>query len=364
MTSVSKRGLVKVIVLAFLVANPPLADCSLAEDSLAELVSSGNSSSIQMLRTYYAKTRMQSMSLEGKPGLAFTSEYWRTGPDFRLREDEGHRVVHFELKKGQGRITTTVSLGDTRPDPKRDVAVQLVGKDRRATQMDPWELSLFQLPIGIFGKPPLAIYQVDQLIKHGVVREARWVTIDGGKQAHLLVGLPDERRSYEIWSDPAHNWLLSRAVHRTFNAEGRVEAEIDYRIQAFTEAKPGIYVPTRIACSWIHQSTSGVRAEVILSELVVNETLRQVPSFPEPPVGSRVIDETAGTSFLVGTGGKRIGPITRLGEHVVPLSEPESAPTVWSLNGIVGGLALFVAIGLMIVGLFALARSRANHRLR
>lgn len=314
----------------------------------------GNSASTGMIARYHAKVRLESKgSVEGKEyaPLIQTCEYWRNGDDYRLRALAGGNLIDAERGKGRVRLLILQEKGG-QPDPADPTSTMTIAaRDRRFVDTDPWELSLFVLPVGISSKPPMQLYDLAGAVAAGTVTEAAQADLDGRRTVHIAVNLAKERRSYEVWAAQDYNCALVKVIHRTFGERGDQEWLQEYKADGFIEASPSLYVPTR---AYVQSTFKAVRykASGAISDIIVNEKLPPIPRFVLPATVVMALDESNGTAFRVDRQGNRNSAVQKLGEWYeppVPAKASSGSPRSAAGWASIAGAALFFVVGIITV---------------
>ena len=333
-----KHFLLAIALTYSLVLHPrPLAARTVDVDrELVKTAAAGNGASINIIERYYAKVLLTSKAtVAGKETtpLTHSCEYWRTGQNYRIRSlvvhDDGGRTRAPEAVR-----FLVVKTKDEQPDfGGSSTSMIISGRDRRCVDADPWELSLFSLPVGISSKPPLRIYDLAGLVETGTVTDAGWVTLHGRKAVHVSVDLTPERRSYEVWAAPDYNWALVKVIHKTFDERGAQEWFHEYQVDSFIEISQSVYIPTRANINGRFKEAT-YEASATLADIVVNRDLPPAPKFVLPPAGLTAFDESNFTTFRVDAKGNSVGKVRKLGTWYTP-SVPAVAETgsYWSVAG-------------------------------
>jgi hypothetical protein len=322
--------IVMLLTVAVAVAvNTPTSGADREDDDvdreLVEMVVAGHLSTIQTISRYHAKVELTAeANLAGERVVVppQEAEYWRTDEDYRIRAlDAVGRIVQVERKAGNVRILAyrpTETFSDRRARPSLIVG----DRHRRAIDLDPWELSLFSLPVGIYTRPPMVVYDMESLTGTGTVREAAWVEESGRERIYVRVDLPEERRAYEIWAAPEYNWALVKVIHTTYEESGTLAWHREYTCEEFIECEPTIFVPTKasIRSEFGGHTYSGTAT---FSEILLNEACPRPPRFELPRSGLTVVDEAAHTIYEIDGAGRRSGDVVPLAGTIIPPSPAE-----------------------------------------
>jgi hypothetical protein len=333
-----KHFLLAIALTYSLVLHPrPLAARTVDVDrELVKTAAAGNGASINIIERYYAKVLLTSKAtVAGKETtpLTHSCEYWRTGQNYRIRSRVGSTMTEVEREREKVRFLV-VKTKDEQPDfGGSSTSMIISGRDRRCVDADPWELSLFSLPVGISSKPPLRIYDLAGLVETGTVTEAGWVILHGRKAVHVSVDLTAERRSYEVWAAPDYNWALVKVVHKTVDERGAQEWLNEYQVDEFTEIAQSVYVPTRAYINARFKDAT-YEASATLADIVVNRDLPPAPKFVLPPAGLTAFDESNGTTFRVNAKGTSVSKVRKLGEwYSPPVPAATQTGSYWSGAG-------------------------------
>jgi RNA polymerase sigma factor (sigma-70 family) len=129
-----------------------------AQSDLAAKLASDNKAAITAIQTYYAEVKL----VYEPAKVQRTARYWRGRAIVRITEQEqADRVVDIECKDDRKTIITTLP----KPPLPNEGRVQITDKNRRATECDAWEWSLFQLPVGLYSTPPKSLYTLSEALQ-------------------------------------------------------------------------------------------------------------------------------------------------------------------------------------------------------
>jgi len=166
-----------IAILALHVAYSDTVEADLATTAVA-----GNQASIQMIRRYSARVDWSSTS-QGKSN-SIRSEYWREGSKVRIREETiPGRILHL-LYEGDVLKLMTTGTGDNAQTGEH---MTISERNKRVSDANAWELSMFSLPVGLHGKPNHLISSLADAVQKGQVVGANWVTLEGRKTALLKI---------------------------------------------------------------------------------------------------------------------------------------------------------------------------------
>ena len=327
------------------------------EKEILRTVAAAQTATIQMIHSYHAKLTQVTKS-ELTTGFTNASEYWRVGDAFRIHETTGStKIVDIMFAHAKVHVMSKNLVTDPRDmDPR---PVMIVGdKNRRTLDTDPWELSLFVMPNGIYMQKPLPVYTLDDLAGVGELTSAQWEMLDGRRVAHLVVNLPKEQRRYELWSDPQYNWCLSKVVH-VVNLEPGVETwRLEYHVLQFTEAAKDLYVPSKVSLVGKYLAKSGYTTTAEISDIQVNDPRLQLPPMPSDKQSMVIIDENAGVTYSTDKSGRRVGPSHRLGGRFSPALALPKPPGRKEPRSLLGWLVITLSAGMIGWGFYLRRRRR------
>jgi hypothetical protein len=353
------------LTLALWIQGGPIDPTSEAKQELLRIACAGHVSSINMIDSYYASVKLTNTSPRAR-GQSFVevTEYWRTSELTRL-----HTVMYqgkvVDAVIQEGRLAQIESSSGPAP-PKPASGIIMASVNRRVVDSDAWELSLFCLPVGVFTKPPIQIYSLEEATKLGSVPLLERQTHNGVTEVHMIIIVPPARldnqsmpRRYELWLDQSHNWLVRKAIHTLENEDGSPDWEVSAEVTAFLEIAPTLYVPSSCALTKKYKGDVITTATVAFTNVKVNEGLPEAPAMPIAPNGSLVVNEVDGTVYRADARGKAIGQARHvIADYSPPVSVDPTLPknNLWTL---VGWLSLIVAALFIVASLF-LRRRRAR----
>jgi hypothetical protein len=315
-------------------------------DDLSTIAANGNAASIQLIQSYYCRLKLTTSSNKRSPAIKIC-DYWRKGEEVRIQERTGSLLA--DVLYEAGKVKVIPGLAGRTPS-KAETGAIIGDKNRRCVETDAWELSLFNLPVGVNAKPPLSIYSLHEAVQKGIARDSGWVNLDGQRLAHFAVDLPREDRAYEVWVNPAKNWLIQRCVH-TYNApKDNITFRIDYKVQSFREIEPSVFVPTRTSLAVHFQDKLAVESIAEMESIKVNASVPPAPPMPKLPAGTLVSDEIEGTVYEVNEFGRRIGTPRYVAGSFTP-TLPAASPTPNRWDARFGWATIAVAIALTVIGM-------------
>jgi hypothetical protein len=338
----------------------PPAHAADVDHELLKTAIAGNSGTVGMIERYHAKVLLESEAIAGGKRfgpLKQSAEYWRTGENYRSRSRSGDTFTELERERGRVRFFNAKAKNDQPDLSDPSISIIISDPDRRCVDTDPWELSLFSLPVGIKSKPPKRMYDLAGLIETGTVSEAAWVELQGRKMMYASVALQPEHRSYEVWASPSFNWALVKVIHRTTDERGEPEWYFEYEADRFVEACPSVYVPALVRVIARHGKDSEYKGTATLSDIVVNQNLPPAPRFALPPAGPMAFDESSGATFRLDGRGNPVGKVRKFGEWYVPPTRPEKQTSSYSSR--IGWTIVVVAASLFAAGV---VRARGRRR--
>jgi hypothetical protein len=200
--------------------------------------------------------------------------------------------------------------------------------DRRVVDSDAWELSLFWLPVGIFTKPPIPTYPLEEAIEAGTVVFLDREPHGESQDIHMRIIVPpvsldetDQPRRYEVWVDQKRNWLIRKAVHTIENRDGSALWEVSAEVTDLLEIKPTVYVPTTCAITTKYRGKTITKAIATFKDVKVNEAMSAIPPMPAVPQGSVVINEIDGTVWRTDAKGGPVGKPRHTAAERQPLDD-------------------------------------------
>ena len=258
-----------------------------------------------------------------------------------------------------GRVNVLTNVKGMKPNPS--LASWIIGeRSRRCVETDVLEWCLFTLPVSLHREPPYPIYSLWEALHKGKVTVARWETLGRTKMAHLRIEMVPAQRSYDLWIDPAVNWLLRKCIHEIHEKDGTLRWHIEHSVEDFLEARNTIFIPIRTRCVSRYMGDLALEEVARLRNVRVNESLPPIPRWPVPPEGVRILDEVRGTTYMVDKSANRVGRESRVGsEYSPPMPGPDPSIEVSYGRVWVGIIFLAVACILVGVGSYRLRR-RAN----
>lgn len=326
-------------------------------DEIAPLAAAGNEASIQSITSYSCKVQCK-MSVGGAGEGSSTAEYWRNHEGWRLREVTTPTSC-VDLEEKGGKLRSIHSQTTERPNGGNPPGVVVKAAGGYTAITDPWQLGLFKLPVSVVRKPPLAAYSLAELVTKGEIRKAAWVKEKDRRLAHLLIALGGERRVYELWVDPAYNWMTTRCIQTIADEDGSEFWNITHEVTGMTEVQPSIFVPTGVQVVSRMKGKIVIESSIRFDEVRVNEPSLRSPPMPYPSTGGVAVDEIEGLVYPVDRLGRRSGKAVRLGEQITAYGPPDAEP-VPDWRGIVGWSLAILAPILALAALVMRYRSRSR----
>jgi RNA polymerase sigma factor (sigma-70 family) len=267
---------------------------TLGEGKIVREARAGLAASDKKLTSYQAEIVVSFRDVNGGSNR-MRALYWRKGSNWRLTENPGSsRVVDGEGSPKQVRIIATLDS----PAGPNEGRASVAGPDRRVSELDPWEWSLFRLPSRVYTKPPLKTFSPSTALDKGKLAGAKWTTEGGHRLAYLSLGV-DGGRSYEIWLDPAHDWRASRVICKTDRRSMVFRDE--YAVKAWVGNLPQKIERT----SWFN----GKKTESAVATITVKADANfKLPPMPKAPKGSLLMDEVKSMVFPIDENWRIIGP--------------------------------------------------------
>lgn len=339
------------IILLAIVSFAPVAD-----EKVSAIVDA-NKSAINSIINYQCNVNLTVTC--GKSPASLTSKYWRDGTQVRISQTSNTGDL-IEVQVAAGKLTAmtgkVATSGSSAVDPGRGFIV--APEDRHMVDTDPWELSLFVLPVGLFRKPPYPMYTLADLAANGKL-EAFDETLEGQEVVRITASLPAENRTYTVWCDQAKNWMIRKAVHVINDSKGNLGWDNQYVVEQFEEVQPSIYVPSKIASITKYKGAIACKTMAELSEIRINQPSLRLPPMPPAKAGSTVIDEIEGSVHVIGNNGTARDRTKRLSDAYSPPLEPVTTPPhAANTRLIVGILALVAAGGLAATAVVRIFRRR------
>jgi RNA polymerase sigma factor (sigma-70 family) len=279
---------------------------------LAKTVAQRQEATLTQLVPYYAEIKLAEASGQG---FARSAKYWRAGDRIRIVEQFAEKVIHdVEMKEGKLKVITTDPDRNHLPDV---TSVLITPISQRVVDTDPWECSLFTLPVGLLGNQPRPTYTLAEALKAGELQAAHQVTESGRPLIYLQISLPKEQRRYEVWVDPARHGLTTKARHLMLHADGTEEWKIDFEVQEWKEIKPGFAVPARTLQRSLFKGKAVGDRTATMTALQVQGKLPAIPPMPVPPAGTLVLDQIQSIVYPLDDKGNPTGPVRQvIGTHV------------------------------------------------
>ena len=335
---------------------------------LHEIIISGNESAVGSIESYYAEVDWS----ESQEDQNFAAEdsaspptndirkciYWRTPNGVRLREVRGVQTLDAEIIGGESRLIIT----DTRiGESQQEVGMTIDVADLRIVDTDPWELSMFSLPVGIYSKDQYPVYTLSEAVDVGNIRNSSWEELNGQRLAKLRVDIEEKRRSYEIWANPNYNWMIVKANHTVNDEDGNILFRNEYRATDYIEIEDAIFVPQRVDVIMKFKDLPPIVRVARIKNITVNQPLPPIPPMPKIKRGSMVVNEIEGTAYVTNEDGRQIGVTKRIGEPVVAYgSNDDQARSDRVTAPRVGYIVL--AIGITAGSIWALRRLKKRDR--
>lgn len=264
-----------------------------------EDVRSGNAASQAAVATVQARVEVTihfpPSVVASIPGSSETDkyvlDYVRSGDKERVKEIQGPLGVRdiirdFGNKKGSlfvpqsgGKSVDTAILGNEQTPP---------------VTMHIWEWVLFELPEC---KAPLS-----QLLDMGDVKKLKSTEISGRALIYLDVRLSKDQR-YELWVDPAVNYLVRKLIYHT--SKPKVDLRVEKEVLSFREVQPGVFFPEQLVHGLFFSGGQWFeKAEATLTNIRVNEPLPEGQFRHTFPPGTMVTDYEKGQAYIVSPEGQ------------------------------------------------------------
>lgn len=321
----------QILIVAVIAAatTPRVGRC---DDALLHQAAKGNASSLESIRTIYAKVDLKVTPAGWQtPSLAFSSQFWKEPGVVRVRQNSyigrTGQVLDYLATEGVQRTVTRLPG----QQPNTFAVSLLIAKEHRPTILtDVFKLALLGLPpAGSEEKPAMTIAEAaKQLRFKGSSRER-------GPNGQLVrLTFDDDVSTYDAWLDPNVNWLIRRVIRR-LPATGNIRKRTtEYIIADFAEVQPGVFFPTKMTMNSAVAGKHSVTYEAIFTEVSIN-TLRQPPFPMKLPLykGIRATDEIAGTKYLVDAEGKQTGKADVIRYAPLPVAPATADPNTardWS----------------------------------
>lgn len=165
-----------------------------------------------------------------------TGEFWISENHLHLKSSSENTLTETEKNKETIKILTTTEnsgLATTRQGAITDKNMVCVG--------NPWDYNLFT-----FIGPKNHRDTLDDLVNNPeVLSSAR---IEKGESGTMVVfDISHSKGKMTIWLSPEHNYLAKK-VHGEFHVSKR-NTIADFTITDFTEAEPGVFLPTECICT-------------------------------------------------------------------------------------------------------------------
>lgn len=273
---------------------------------LLERTVSGNEAAIDAIATFYAEATVVTTSEEGVGGVS--CKYWRDRSRIRFTQTRKPNVfTDFDVRGGK---IYSVVTGPGPADPTL-ASTMIRPLDDWSMAVDPWQAMMFSLPVGLSNGTQKKIlhYTLSEGIKRSKVSVVEWVT-KPTRQVHLAFELTGEGRRYEVWVDPARNWLVTRCIHEAqFQEQSAGKTKITkWRIEsdvADWQETPSISVPTTfVAQSWYNGEKS-THNTISLKNIEINRPV-SFPVMPTAPAGTLMVDAFENKVYRLGERGRVI----------------------------------------------------------
>ena len=159
---------------------------------LAELGVNGNAASMAAIKSYYAETKLEINVSDGVAKGRSESVFWKTPAGARLIEPKGAgRTISVNYKND---LMEILSL-DSRNNANSMAGMKIQSKNFRISEVDPRELSLFSLPVGMTIRKPLVIYSLMEAYQKFELKEEKLIKEEGRLLLFLHLKSAEEHRS-------------------------------------------------------------------------------------------------------------------------------------------------------------------------
>jgi hypothetical protein len=268
-----------------------------------------------MIQAYYAEIRTDN-NLEKE--FSRTAKYWRERGRIRLREQNTPwKTVDLEITGGRLQVIPTFD-GKTVLDSHISGTI-ITNKHYRVADADPWEFSLFSLPVGIHTRPPELIYSLSEAAQRGRVTSVEWSRVGGHRLGHLNIELNPGVREYEVWVDPARNCLIAKCIHTYQGSGSKLIWRLEYQVEGWAEPSSTIFVPTKVLHKTFLNGKLVNDIVAIISNVRVNSPLPARPAMPSLPAGTLVFDELQGGTYKIDGAGNKVGGFAPSGGDYSPM---------------------------------------------
>src|SRR5580704_292312 len=173
----------------------------------ADLISrerTANRLSVESVHSLHARVEFVTPAgSDPSEGEAKAGEFWKLGSDERQNQTSlDQTVVQVLSHGGKQKVLTSSRLKQGRIA----YAATVMPMDKVTTPIDPFRLGLFKLDDGHWDS-------LDELLSRPVERVSAEETVSDGRPLVKIVAQL-EGRDWEIWTDPAVNHLVRKAVQR------------------------------------------------------------------------------------------------------------------------------------------------------
>lgn len=322
------KGRITSWLLVACCASATVATAAANDNPLLNEAVVGNASTVSVIQTLYAKVNFKVIPAgHQEPSLAYSAQYWREPGLVRVRDrclqGRAGQLIEFLRTEGQQRAVTRLP----RQQPNTFTIGLRIAKEWRPTILtDVWKLALMGIPpMDTEEKPPLPISEALRQMK------LKRVTAESGPNGRLTrLTLADDDDTYDVWLDPAVNWLVRKVVRQRDKSPREPGSRSEYTIADFREVQPGIFFPTKMTLQYEVNGKHSVTHEAEFSDVKINQ-LHQPPFPLKLPLygGMPATDEIAGTTYMVDADGKPTGKVKALRYAPAPVAampDPNTQP--------------------------------------
>jgi hypothetical protein len=235
----------------------------------------------------------------------YVIEYFRSGNKERFKETRGPLAPRDIIRDFD---TQKSSLFLPKQD-RKSIDLGAIDEDWKVFPLELWQWALFEMPD--------SRQSFSQLLADGQVKVQK-TTTSGGRELVYLEVRDSKDQKYEVWVDPAANYLVRKLILHSSKGQGTIR--IEGEVHSFREVKPGVYFPDRMGHSLFIKGNWFEKAEAKLTNLNVRGSLPEGTFKHVFPTGTRVADWEKGTLYTVGSQGQP----TKVGNLAAP---SQQAPT-------------------------------------
>lgn len=266
---------------------------NLVGQELLDEVRAGNKAALESIRSFSCRVTMSSVVGSGGPASGSSAEYWWSNGASRVRSNENGQLRDSVARDFTFHVLTKGR--DVKGRQQTTFLTQPITGDEPHGPFDPWSLGLFKL-CGPKGWP----LTLDEILSRPHILNGVERRSEGGRNSIVvdlsMELLPGNHGDFEIWFDPAVNYLAFKVVGSP-SSSGTKEIARQSEVTRFIEVEPAIYFPQRAERKFFKDGRCTYQAVVDFSDIRVNQAIAEsMFEIPIPP-GAHVVDAVNGSSY-------------------------------------------------------------------